>query len=174
VGGVKNLLPLSNKYSISDVGIKGDHMTKRSANGPAVNINDTWRIAHTHEQGTNRAHIDVPVTEEWQVLSVFVTFSSGVGVAGNRNITLECTTPSRPIYIVISGVVQAANKGYSYIFAPGVPNAVALGPGDTITSSIPTTILGPGDIIEVYDIVDVDKVGDTMEFDLQYAYRSIE
>jgi len=147
-------------------------MTARSAKGPATKVDEIWHVGHDSEVTIkNEVFRVMPDDEERQILSIMLAYTSTAD-AGNRQIV--CKFQSRyadPIYTAYAGIVQAASKVYTYIFAPGLPDATALRV-DTLTTPIPYLVLKPWDAIYILDDNGIEVTDDIM-FEMQYLYRKV-
>jgi hypothetical protein len=150
-------------------------MTPRTFKGPALQAIDTWRIKHVTEEDNagNTILITVPDDEEWQILSVYISYTSSANV-GNRRISFTASDiGGAGVYYMEAGVLQPASQAYGYVFGSGVPLQVVLPTSKVLTIPIPTTILAPEQYIVGTDTAAIDAATDGIRMDVQYAYRKI-
>lgn len=141
-----------------------------------VPISDTWRVSLQSDETADDSDktFTVPASTEWQVLWVWVEYTSTV-VVGDRQLVIQLQdSGSDVIGEVRVGVVQAASLTYNYMIAAALADLTALRDTDFLTIPFPpTAILQAGDIVRVYDNNAVDAAADDMIVQMQIASRSV-
>jgi hypothetical protein len=123
----------------------------------------------------NDRRLVVPAGFEYQILWVFATLTTGVGV-GNRQMAVRTFDHLGNLSgsLARASVTQAASLARYYLFAPGVADLLGFRDTDYLSSPIPvTTILGPSQQLQIYDNKNISVGGDTLAVRVQYAYRPI-
>jgi len=115
----------------------------------------------------------VPATAEWQVLWVWVEYTAS-GDAGDRQLVVQIQDAAADVIGEIrAGATQAASEARNYLFAPGMADLTAMRDTDYLMTPIPPTlILGPGQIVRVYDNNAVAAAADDMVVQMQVAART--
>jgi hypothetical protein len=154
------------------------------SNGNIINtsnpliVSEGWKVAvpWTAPAGFgNDRRLVVPAGFEYQILWIFATLTTGVGV-GNRQMAVRTYDHLGNLSGSLgrASVVQAASLVRSYLFAPGVADLLGFRDTDYLSTPIPvTTILGPSQQLQIYDNKNISVGGDTLAVRVQYAYRPI-
>ena len=137
---------------------------------------DTWRVDLQSDLTADDSDksFTVPATTEWQVLWIWVEYTS-TAVAGNRQLEIQLqTTGPDVIGSIRPSIVQAASFTYNYMFGSSLPDLLALRDTDLMMTPIPPTLLlQAGDIVRVFDNNAVDAAADDMLVFIQIAARTV-
>ena len=136
----------------------------------------SWLVTSTIDAAANDSDKSwlVPASTEWQVLFIGVSYVSTAD-AGDRVLQVQVERGG-VVYCILAtaGVVQPASKTYSYTFASGLADLVAI--RDTVkmfTPIPPTTILRAGDTLRVWDCKAIQAAADAMVVTIQTGQRSV-
>lgn len=137
---------------------------------------DSWRVSLTQDTNLNDSDktFTVPVNTEWQILWVWVEYTS-TGTAGTRQLELQTQDSGSSITSQFPvGVTQSGGLTYKYLIAIGVPDLTAVRDDNNLTTPLPAgTFLSAGQKIRIWDNNAIDAAADDMTVKIQYAYRSI-
>lgn len=155
----------------------GDVLTWDSTSGSWVAYRAVdWRVTLTQNEDTNDSDktFTTPDNTEWQILWVWAEYTS-TSVAGNRQLEIQLQdSGSNVIGQFQTGLTQAEDLTYKYLFAIGVPDLTT--PRDTtnVTTPLPAgTFLSAGQKIRIWDNNSIDTSGDDMIVRIQYASRNL-
>jgi len=138
---------------------------------PASDDPSRWLSTDAVTTGVNSASVTVTTGYEWQLQWLRVSYVSSATV-GNRNLAWQIISGGQVIANFTCGVIQAASKTYTYLFAPGMPDSVAVRDSTFVSSPMPACMILPaGAIFRVLDIKDIDDSGDSMSLRYSYLYR---
>jgi hypothetical protein len=139
-----------------------------------VNFTD-WQIWHESDltADSNDKTITVPAGYEWQVLWVYVEYTSDAN-AGARQLQLNIRDAGgNLIGQVRPGVTQAASLTYYYMFGPSLADLTAVRDTDFIMTPFPPTIFLPaGYSVQVLDNNGVSALDD-FNFHIHVARREL-
>jgi len=115
----------------------------------------------------------VPAATIWQVLSLYVAYTSTADV-GNRQLVVEVQDGSSNVIGQIrAGVVQAASLTYSYMFAPGLADLTSVRDTTFIMTPLPASwVLPAGYVLRIYDSKAIAAAADDMILRLLIAARA--
>ena len=92
----------------------------------------------------------VPAGEEWIIKSIWVEFTSGAGAVRQMEIQIQ-DDGADVISQMRAGVTVAAASTQYFLFAPHMPDLVALRDTDYTSTPIPEWVLPAGYIVRVWD-----------------------
>jgi hypothetical protein len=141
-----------------------------------IGISENWRVALYPEEtitGSNKL-ITVPAGQEWQILSMWVEYTS-TGTAGNRQLSIQVLDNASDIIGVWQpSIVQATNLTYNYYFGIAMPDLLGLRDSVYMITPLPAgLILSAGQQIRVWDNKSINSGGDRVVLQMTYAWRSI-
>jgi len=116
----------------------------------------------------------VPADTEWQVLWVWVEYTSTATV-GDRQLVMELQDDSNDVIGQIRvGATQAASLTYYYTIGPALADLDAVRDGDWImTPHMPTIVLPAGYQVRIYDNNAVAAAADDMVVQMMTAERTV-
>jgi len=139
-----------------------------------VNFTD-WQIWHESDltANDNDKTITVPAGYEWQVLWVYVEYTSDAN-AGNRQLELRILDAGgNTIGQVRPGTTQAASLTRNYMFAPSLADLVGFRDTDYLMTPFPPTVFLPaGYSIQMLDNNNV-SAADDFNFHIHLARREL-
>jgi hypothetical protein len=141
-----------------------------------IGVTENWRVALYPEEtitGSNKI-VTVPAGQEWQILWIWVEFSS-TGTVGTRQIgIMVMDNASDVIGRYQAGVTQIVNLTNYYLFAPALGDMIALRDTNFLTTPLPTTmLLSAGQQLRIWDNKAINAGGDQMVLQIQYAWRNV-
>jgi len=137
-----------------------------------VPVSDTWEIiTSSHVVATNDHLITVPAGYEYQMLWVWVEYTSDAN-AGNRQVEVSLLDATNDeIGSVLAGAVQAASLTRFYMFAPALADLGAFRDAAYLMTPFPPTVfLTVGQSVRVFDNNAI-SAADTMVIHAQIARR---
>lgn len=139
---------------------------------PASNDPSRWLSTDAVTTGVNSASVTVTTGYEWQLQWLRVSYVSSATI-GNRNLAWQIINSGGQVIANFTcGTIQAASKTYTYLFAPGMPDSVAVRDSTFVSSPMPASMILPaGAIFRVIDIKSIDGSGDSMSLRYNYLYR---
>lgn len=142
---------------------------------PIFIAGDDWQIWHESDltANDNDKTIQVPANYEWQILFVYVEYTSDAN-AGNRQLELQILDAGNTmIGQVRPGIVQAASLTRYYMFAPSLADLAAFRDTDYLMTPFPPTVFLPTAYsIRVFDNNGVSALDD-FNFHIHLARREI-
>lgn len=150
-------------------------MVCKFASGPAdpVYLVDVWTLQLLPDEAAgNNKMFEVPQGQEYQVLWIYVEFTTVAGGAA-RQLEIDVLDNTGDIIGQIRpGVTQAASNTYYYMFAPSLADLTAIRDTDYLMTPFPPTIFLPGYYqIRVFDNNNVDNT-DTINVQMMVASRN--
>jgi hypothetical protein len=142
-----------------------------------MEVSEVWQIYNTPDElldDSDKTFV-VPLQTEWQVLWMWVEFTSDATV-GNRQLVLQVYDAANDLIATLAraSVVQAATLTRYYLFAPAVADLLGFRDTDYLTTPIPTTtFLEAGQYLRIYDNKAIAAATDHMIVQFQYAARSV-
>jgi hypothetical protein len=139
-------------------------------------ISESWRVALYPEEtitGSNKL-ITVPAGQEWQILSIWVEYTS-TGTVGNRQLSIQVLDNAADIIGVWQpSIVQATNLIYNYYFGIAMPDLLSLRDSIYMITPLPAgLILSAGQQLRVWDNKAINAGGDRVVLQMTYAWRNI-
>jgi hypothetical protein len=141
-----------------------------------IETSESWRVRTISDTGADDSNKEftVPADQEWQVLWVYVQYTSTATV-GNRQLTLRALSDGGTTWMQLkAGIVQAASLARYYTFAPSLADLTAF--RDTsflMTPMMPTLFLSAGQRLQVLDSAAIAAAADDMLVYIQVAWRSV-
>lgn len=142
-----------------------------------ISFDDGWvldTIVDIADDDSNKEW-DVPAGEMWQILWVYVQYTSTAG-AGNRQLAIDIEHPGAALGVIApmarAGATQAASLTYHYFAAPGSADLTAL--RDTTylpIGFIVTPMLTGGDRLRIWDNKAIAAAADDMHVAIRYARK---
>jgi hypothetical protein len=141
-----------------------------------IGITENWRVALYPEEtitGSNKL-ITVPAGQEWQILSIWVEYTS-TGTVGNRQLSIQHIDNAADIIGVWQpSILQATNLTYNYYFAIAMPDLLGLRDTSYLISPLPAgLILSAGQQLRVWDNKSINSGGDRVVLQMTYAWRNV-
>lgn len=126
----------------------------------------SWADELLSDETTNDSDksFTVPAGRNWHVLWVWVEYTSTAAV-GNRQLVIQTQDTAADVIAepARAGVVQAASLTRNYMFASSLADLLGFRDTAYLTTPLPPTlILGPGDIIRIYDNKAIAAAADDM------------
>ena len=140
-----------------------------------LTIVDGWEIETLALEGANDSdkHVTVPANTLYQVLWVWVELTTSATV-GNRQVAVEIQDAAADVIGQVRvGQVQAASLTRYYMLAPALADHLAFRDTDYLMTPMPSTlILGPQQVLRVFDQNIIDVNADDMVVQIQIASRA--
>jgi len=141
-----------------------------------VPTSENWRVALIQDEALNSSNklFTVPSNQEWQILWIWAEFTTSTGI-GTRQMSIQVLDNEMDIISRYqAGVTQATTLIRNYLIAPTVPDMLAFRDTDCLTTPIPPTmVLASGQKLRVWDNKAFDPFHDTINAQLQYAWRLV-
>jgi len=112
----------------------------------------------------------VAVGEEWIIKSIWVEFTSGAGAVRQLEVQIQ-DNAATVIGQMRAGVTVAAASTQYFLFAPHVPDLVALRDADYTSTPIPEWVLPAGYVVRVWDNAAVLPAADDMLVEMLIGKR---
>lgn len=137
---------------------------------------DEWRIALQSDETADDSDktFTVPASTEWQVLWIWVEFTSTATV-GDRQLVVQIQDSAADVIGEIRvGTVQAASLTRNYMLGATLADLQAFRDTDWLCTPLqPGLMLQAGDILRVHDNNAVDAAADDMIVQMQIAARTV-
>jgi hypothetical protein len=179
-GGVMPVINIAEPISLEDggatVGIANPlHVTSVITTSP-VPTSENWRVMITSNVIADNSNktFTVPANREWQILRVFVKYSSTATV-GNRQVGYRMETAGGvTIARYLASVVQAASLVRYYQFAPGCADLLGFRDTDMLNINIGVgELMSATQVLRVWDNKAIAAAADDMDVHLLYAERTV-
>ena len=103
----------------------------------------------------------VPTGVEWDIINVRISLIA-TATMGDRRLAVEVQDGSANVLMLVqAGIVQAESLTRAYDFAPGLADQTTF-VNDTLNTALPKLILGPGEVLRLYDIAAIAAAADDM------------
>jgi hypothetical protein len=141
-----------------------------------VSTSENWRVALYPEEtitGSNKL-ITVPAAQEWQILSIWVEYTS-TGTVGNRQLSVQVLDNAADIIGVWQpSIVQATNLTYNYYFGIAMPDLLGLRDSVYMITPLPAgLILSAGQQLRIWDNKSINTGGDRVVLQMVYGWRTV-